>query len=150
MTASEAERTLRRWSPKRLYPAFGAVIAIALGLVVYAASNAATGNEATSRSLPDHVERLIPESGTEVLAQSMIGIDLEVGYTAELVLNGTTLSTSDGVLVNEELATVTFKPTSNSTIERLDPEENCVEARVRPVGDASVAPSPVFWCFTVA
>lgn len=149
MTPEEADTALRRWSTKRMYPVFGIMIALGLGLIIYAGMNG-TDDTTTASDLPEHVERLIPEGGSEVLAQSEIGIDLEVGYTAELVLNGTVLTAEDGLRINEQLGSVTFKPNENASITRLNPELNCVEARIRALSNANAPLSPARWCFTVS
>lgn len=149
MNPDDAAAALRRWSTRRMYPIYAVGVAIGLALVAYAATAAVTGSDGSTK-LPPSVERQIPEPDANVVAQSMIGIDLRVGYTAALTLNGIPLGTGDGIAVNEQLATVTFKPGAGTSIERLPAGQNCVTASVTSLSQPNAAPTVVNWCFNVA
>src|SRR3954470_11277998 len=74
--------------PLQLKILFAALGVAVIGILVWITQNAVTGSDETSFSKPEYVERLIPESGTEALAQSTVGVDLKEGYDAYLVING--------------------------------------------------------------
>ena len=112
---------------------------------------AVTGDSKTSQALPESVDRLIPESGDEVLAQNTVGIDLAIGYDAYLVINGTEIRDEDGGLVKDMgTGLITFQPAPGAAVEALQPEQNCVVAMI---WDQTVGPKsaePLRWCFTAA
>ena len=135
-----------------------AVVGIVIGgsLVVYAAQSAITGDESTSQSKPSFVERLIPESGSEVLSQAVIGIDLAVEYDAELVINGTTISAEvdriegNGLHKVPEVGLIEFQPGPGKVVESLRKgERNNVIALVWKRSDGPANKVPVAWTFNV-
>ena len=103
---------------------------------VYAYQNAVTGSSQASDSLPTSVERLIPESGTSVLAQSEVGIDLATGYDAYLVIDGqvidneATAENPDGLRKVPDLQLVEYTPAEGRRVERLEGPQQCVDAFV--------------------
>ena len=64
------------------------MVVAAFGIGIYVVTEAKTGANNTSASKPVSVDRLIPESGAEVLRQSAVGVDLALGYDAYLIVNG--------------------------------------------------------------
>ena len=126
-----------------------AVLIGALVLLVVAFRLAVTGQDNTSESLPDFVDRLIPTSGAEVLRQSSVGIDVANGYDGYLVINGVTIATAQDGLV-KELGTglIQFTPGPGRPIESLDADRNCVVAMVWKASEGQGSAKPVSWCFT--
>ncbi len=79
----------RRELPDRWAYTIMAVLVIgALAGIVVAVMVASTGGDRTSETLPDYVDRLIPASGSEILSQATIGIDIAAGYDAYLIVDG--------------------------------------------------------------
>ncbi len=127
------------------------LIAVAIAGLVVTVRLAVTGESNTSAALPDSVDRLIPESGDEVLAQADVGIDLAVGYDAYLILNGTEIrSADDGLVKDLGLGLVSFQPGPGKKVETLNPEKNCVIAMVWPQTEGEDSAEPVSWCFNAA
>jgi len=147
-TATEARRGL---SP-RMRTAIASVLVVgALTGLVFTARAAVTGDSNTSLALPDSVDRLIPDSGDEVLAQSAVGVDLATGFDAYLIVNGTEIRTeADGLKKDLGLGLVTFQPGEGTQVESLLPEKNCVIAMVWPQSEGEEAAEPVNWCFGAA
>lgn len=127
------------------------LVVVAVGGLFLTGRAAVTGGENTSQALPDYVDRLIPESGSEVLSQSAIGIDLATGYDAYLIVNGVEIRTEQqGLTRDEGLGIVRFQPGPDTEVEGLQPERNCVVAMVWPRSEGPDAAEPVSWCFTAA
>jgi hypothetical protein len=130
-----------------------AAVALAAGLAVYAYQNGAVGNDATSESKPTSVERLIPASGSNVLRQDEVGIDLAVGYDATLTINGTTISNlldqdhTDGLQKNLAIGLITYAPGPGKRVEKLASGRNCVIANVWKPSEGESSAKPVEWCF---
>jgi hypothetical protein len=122
---------------------------------VYAYQNAVTGGSEASSSLPDSIERLIPASGTEVLAQSDVGVDLAKGYDAYLVIDGqvidneATASDPDGLRKVPDLQLVQYTPGPGQRVERLDGPRQCFDAYVWDVREGRDTAKPFNWCVDV-
>jgi hypothetical protein len=130
-----------------------AALAVAGVLLVWVYNNAVVGSDSTSNSRPAGVERLVPESGSDVLTQSLVGIDLADGYDADLEINGIRISNvtndpdGDGLRKNESLGLVEYVPGPGKRVERLEPTKNCVVAHVWRTSDGPTTAKPVSWCF---
>ena len=122
-------------------------------LLVWVYNNAVVGSDATSDSLPEGVERLIPASGSSVLTQSVVGIDLATGFDADLEINGERITNvtkdPDGDGLHKDLTTgrVEYRPGPGRRIERLQSTRNCVVAHVWRREDGPTTQKPVSWCF---
>lgn len=128
-----------------------AIIVVALGGLYLTGRAAITGDSNTSEALPDSVDRLIPDSGDEVLTQSPVGVDLASGYDAYLIVNGTEIrNEDDGLTKDLGLGTVQFQPGSDKPVDSLLPEKNCVIAMVWNQSEGEESAEPVSWCFTAA
>lgn len=127
------------------------LVAVAIVGLFFTVQLAVTGNDNTSKALPDSVDRLIPESGSEVLTQEEVGVDLAIGYDAYLIVNGTEIHTeADGLQRNAGLGRITFQPGEGKPVESLLAEKNCIIAMVWPEAEGEDAAEPVSWCFEAA
>ncbi|MEZ5350658.1 MAG: hypothetical protein R2714_15885 [Microthrixaceae bacterium] len=127
------------------------LVLVAIVGLVFTVRLAVTGDDNTSDALPDSVDRLIPDSGDEVLAQSSVGVDLAVGFDAYLIVNGTEIRTeADGLTKDLGLGLVTFQPGNGKPVDTLLPEKNCVIAMVWPQTEGEDSAEPVSWCFNAA
>ena len=151
MSDTAATDTRPGLSP-RMRTAIASVLVVgALAGLFFTARAAVTGDNSTSLALPDSVDRLIPDSGDEVLAQSAVGVDLATGFDAYLIVNGTEIRTeADGLTKDLGLGLVTFQPGESTPIGSLLPEKNCVIAMVWAQSDGEEAAEPVNWCFGAA
>jgi hypothetical protein len=142
--------TRRELSPPTRNAIAAVLILAALAGLVLTVQAAVTGDDDTSRALPDSVERLLPESGSEVLTQSTVGVDLAVGYDAYLIINGTEIRDEEGGLFKDMgTGLVTYQPGAGE-IEELEAEKNCVIAMVWDQTEGPKFADPVSWCFTAA
>jgi len=110
------------------------------------------------------IEELIPQPGSEVLRQSLVGIDLAPGYEARLVINGTRIRPEQvNVLRSEEnpeesagqagrfdetLSRFVYQPLEGRDVPALKADENCAVATFWPTLDDTDIDS-IEWCFTV-
>ena len=126
------------------------VLGALFGLVL-TVKNATTGNDATSESKPDYVDRLIPASGSEVLRQAAVGVDVAAGYDAYLIINGTTVrSPKDGLSKDLGTGLIQYTPGPGRPVEELNAEKNCVLAMVWKQAEGEKTAKPVSWCFTAS
>ncbi len=121
----------------------------AIGLLVTAGLVAETGGSDGTAAGVEGVESLRPAEGDEVLRQTPIQVDLDVGWGLEsLALNGTTIP-EDEWQVTSELALWEYVPGQGMTVEELGADRNCVEASIFQLADPSER-RDLSWCFTAA
>ncbi len=124
------------------------IIVGALVGLFYTGRWAVTGPDSTSGSLPDSVERLIPASGSEVLRQSQVGLDVADGFDAYLVVNGVEIRTAeDGLIKDLGTGLILFQPGPDTPIESLNQGTNSVIAFVFDQTDGPTVAQPVSWRF---
>ena len=144
-------------------------MAIAFGLMVvaYGISNGVTGGG--DRNYPEAVESVTPvPNAVQVLAQSSVIVDLQVGYTGILVINGVELETVNldeiGSLSAEPgqqidlppvtvfepgNATLTFSPRRGATIERFPTGVQEVTVIYWPILEGPQRADRYTWTFNV-
>lgn len=127
------------------------LIGALVGLVVTVVVLAPTGNDSTSVTKPESVERLIPASGDEVLRQASVGVDLAAGYDAYLIINGVEIRTpEDGLTKDLGVGRVEFTPGEGKPVTALAPERNCAIAIVWKQSEGPTRSEPVSWCFSAS
>lgn len=132
-----------------------AACGIALGVWTY--NNAVTGPAQTSSNLKPYIDRLIPASGAQALPQETVGIDLEPGYDAFLVINGVRIDNviseaspdPDGLRKAPSLGLIEYTPGPGKRIERLTSPETCIDAWVWKRGNGASTAEQTHWCFNV-
>lgn len=141
------------------------LIAVGLVVVVVGVLRGITGDEAAN--LPSAIESVEPSVGAEnVPNQSRIFVDLQAGYTGELIVDGLLLQTINeddlrNVLPGEQAktsafttvfaegpATLTFQPKDGAPIESLDQGEHEVTVQYWPIINPDAA-SSFSWKFNV-
>ena len=131
-------------------------LAAAAALLVWVYNNAVVGDDQASEAGAEGVDRFIPASGAEVLAQSTVGVDLADGYDADLEINGVRITDvaenpdADGLRKNLSVGLVEYVPGPGKRIEALRSERNCVVANVWLQEDGPATAKPVRWCFDAA
>jgi hypothetical protein len=120
----------------------------ALAGIFFTGRMAITGDDQTSDALPDSVDRLIPASGSEVLRQAQVGIDVADGFDAYLQVNGVEIrSAEDGLIKDLGTGLILFQPGPGRPVESLNTNQNCVIAFVFDPIEGPSAAQPVSWCF---
>jgi hypothetical protein len=130
--------TPKRRRPDRSLVLVSLVVAIGIMLVLRGLLVGVTGDERSN--LPEQIERVDPvPSAVRVLSQTSVFVDLELGYTGRLVVDGVEIDTVNiDELGNAQIApgqqvslppatiyepgnaTLTFTPTAGAPIEQFD------------------------------
>jgi hypothetical protein len=127
-----------------------AVVALA-GVLFYLAFTSLGDDEDPVLSQGDTqvVENLIPRRNTQVPQQSSVGIDLVVGWSGRLVVNGTEIP-DDELVITPQLGLIEFTPGPTRAVEALDSGQNCVTAVIWRLQDGrGVNDRTIPWCFEV-
>ncbi|MEZ5323215.1 MAG: hypothetical protein R2698_14315 [Microthrixaceae bacterium] len=141
--------------PTKVKLILGVMVLVAAVLMVYVYDNGVSGSNSTSLSKPAYVRQLIPTSGSNVLRQSTIGVNLATGYDAYLVVNGVKITNvaskehPDGLLKAPTLGTIEYHPGPGRRIRRLTSPEQCVDAFVYKTEDGPGTAQQINWCFKV-
>lgn len=123
----------------------GSIAGIAVAVTI-----ASTGGDRTSEVLPAYVKRLEPTSGSQILQQSTVGINVAEGYDAFLIVDGKDIKTpADGLTKQLSLGMVQFTPGKGRPVESLPSGRNCVTAMVWLAEDGERTAKPTNWCFEV-
>ena len=83
-----------------------------------------------STDLPVAIQAVGPEPGSNVLSQTDIFVDLAVGYTADIDINGIKIPEAELFRV-QGLNQLSYKPREGNTVPRLRPDQNCVRGGLR-------------------
>lgn len=143
-------RARRELSDRWAYTIMALLVLVAVAGIVVAVMVASTGADRASETLPDSVERLIPASGSEILAQSTVGIDVAQGYDAYLIVDGNEISEgTDGLVRQTGTGLVQFTPGEGRPVTELPSGRNCMTAMVWKATDGQNTAKPVNWCFDV-
>jgi hypothetical protein len=134
---------------RRLVIAGGLLVAAAL--LVYGASQKADAPPLASQ-LDPAVEALTPDRGSTSIRQAEIGIDLQPGWTGDLIINGIDIP-EDQLRRNDPLNQFYFQPGAGKEISALKPGVVTVSAIIwRPLdgGSRDHGSHSVTWGFTAA
>mgnify|MGYP003403633363 CR=1 FL=1 len=95
------------------------------------------------------VEALIPRRNSQVLQQSNVGIDLVVGWSGTLVINGVEVP-EDELATTPEIGLIEFTPGEGKAVEQFQAGQNCVTAIIWPLSQGrGPADRRIPWCFEV-
>lgn len=112
---------------------------LAIAITVY------QGNP-SSADLPVAIQTVEPEPGSNVLSQSDVTVDLAVGYTAELAINGIPIPEEQLFRV-EALNQLSFEPRAGKVIEQLLPDANCATVSYWLIAQGPDDTTDFTWCF---
>lgn len=131
------------WYIKRLVLP-GLVLVMAGGVVAATLVGGGGGNPESQV-----IDELIPGEDDTVLLQHRVGVVLEVGWDASLVVNGTPIPEEqhDRTL---ELGHVFFQPGETKVLQSLQPGENCVTANFWLQASGPEESFARSWCFSAA
>lgn len=149
--AAPPARKERRELPDRwAYSIMALLIVGSLVGIVVAVMLASTGGDRTSEVLPEYVDRLEPTSGSHILSQSTVGVDVAEGYDAYLIIDGKEIKTqADGLIRQPNKGIVQYTPGEGRPVESLPSGRNCVTAMVWEITDGPKTAKPTNWCFEV-
>lgn len=116
-----------------------AAIMFAIAILVY------LGNP-RSTDLPVAIQAVSPVAQSNVLAQSDVVVDLAVGYTGTIDINGVPIPAEE---INEASALnqFRFQPGEGKVIERLFPDQNCVRVTYWQIAIGPADSQTYSWCF---
>ncbi|MCB1002563.1 MAG: hypothetical protein KDB35_00095 [Acidimicrobiales bacterium] len=93
------------------------------------------------------IEALIPEPSAKVPQQSEVGVDLQGGWGATLIVDGIVIP-EDQLIISEGQARITFRPGPGQAVETFQAGQNCASVVYFPL----TSPDQQFtrnWCFSV-
>ena len=110
-----------------------------IAIVVYIGSPRTT-------DLPVAIQAVSPIAGSNVLSQSDVVVDLAVGYTGEIDINGVPIP-DDQINEAAALNQFRFQPGQGKAIERLFPDQNCVRVNYWLIVQGPDSAQTYTWCF---
>ncbi len=111
----------------------------AVAVVVY------QGNPRTT-DLPVAIQAIAPEPGSNVLSQSDVVVDLAVGYTAEIDINGVPIP-EEQLFRIDALNQLSYEPREGKVVPRLRADQNCVRVFYWLIAQGPENPTSYTWCF---
>ncbi len=99
-----------------------------------------------STDLPVAIQSVGPEPGSNVLSQTDVTVDLAVGYTAELEINGIKIPEEELFRV-EALNSLRYEPQEGKVVPRLLPDQNCVRVFYWLIAQGASDNTSYTWCF---
>lgn len=103
------------------------------------------GNPA-STALPVAIQAVSPTAGSNVLSQSDVMVDLAVGYTGEIDINGVPIP-EEQLSRAEALNQFRFEPGVGKALPRLFADQNCVRVNYWLIAQGPDSSSTYTWCF---
>jgi hypothetical protein len=128
-----------------------AVVAVALVLigVAFSALSNSEDDPVLTEADAKVVDNLIPRRNAQVPQQSSVGIDLAVGWSGTLVVDGTEIP-EDELQVTPQIGLIEFTPGPGKAVEEYQAGQNCVTAIIWRIADGrGVADRNIPWCFQV-
>ena len=116
-----------------------AAVLFAIAVVIY------RGNP-SSTDLPVAIQSIAPVAGSNVLSQTDVTVDLAIGYTADLEINGV-LIPEEQLFRVEALNQLSYEPREGKVVPQLLPDRNCVRVFYWLIAQGPENPSRFDWCF---
>lgn len=140
-----------------------ALVALALGLIVYGFASAQTG-EPSFKITDAAVEGVYPKPDSIVLRQSEVRVDLAPGYRGVLIIDGQEIPTFDLMASDQTTSngiqfdavfdpaqnTVSFTPKVGATIEAFSPDRHTVTAVFWKLDESRDQSRRITWSFKVS
>lgn len=99
-----------------------------------------------STDLPVAIQAIAPEAGSNVLSQTDVSVDLAVGYTAELEINGFPIP-EEQLFRIDALNQLRYEPREGKIVPRLRADQNCVEVIYWLIAQGPADSASYTWCF---
>lgn len=128
----------------------GLVLLMALGAFVAAFMNGGTDTTDILIEGNPALEGFEPRRGTEVLQQNDVELLVAPGYRARITLVNDIPIPDSEQFFSESLNRATFTPAEGKVVERLQPDQNCVQAEYWEIAVGEAESELIGWCFTVS
>jgi hypothetical protein len=142
-----------KWSGRQRAAVFGVGVAI---IAIFAVAGIVANTDGTGGADHPAVEVLIPSDGAQAPRQTRVEIDLELGWTAELEIQGTPIPLDqiegfDPELgrSNDPLGRVIYDPAPGKVFEIFPQGQVCVRAYLQNLEEPDERAVET-WCFTAA
>lgn len=122
------------------------VAMLALAAAVFATAVVIYQSSPGGPSLPAAIQSVSPQVGTNVLSQTDVTVDLAVGYTAELEINGIVIPENELFRV-EALNQLSYQPRDGKVVPKLLPDRNCVRVFYWLISQGDRDRQNYTWCF---
>lgn len=119
---------------------------LALAAALFAVAVVVYQGNPRSTDLPVAIQAVGPEPSSNVLSQTDVFVDLAVGYTAELEINGILIPEADLFRV-EALNQLSYEPREGKIVPRLLPDQNCVRVFYWLIAQGREGETSFTWCF---
>jgi len=119
---------------------------LALAAAIFAIAVAVDQSNPRSTDLPVAIQAVSPQAGSNVLSQTDVAVDLAVGYTAELEINGIMIPEEQLFRV-QALNQLSFEPRDGKIIDKLLPDQNCVRVFYWLIAQGPDDKQSYTWCF---
>lgn len=119
---------------------------LALAAVLLAAAIAIYQSNPSTNDLPVAIQSVVPDPGSNVLSQTDVTVDLAVGYTADLEINGV-LIPEEQLFRVEALNQLSYEPRDGKVVPRLLPDQNCVRVFYWLIAQGPEDSATYSWCF---
>ena len=127
-------------------------LAAAVGIAAITTGVMLRGNSGAPAVDP-RIEELIPEAGSEVLLQQVLGIDLvdNPRFVIQLFVNGTQIPPEE-LIKAEATNRVVYQSGEGRSVESLRAERNCLRAVFYPLTDSEnpTSSGEHVWCFNAS
>lgn len=119
---------------------------LALAAALLAIAIAVYRGNPSSTDLPVAIQSVLPVPGSNVLSQTDVTVDLAVGYTADLEINGVPIPEEQLFRV-EALNQLSYEPREGKIVPRLLPDQNCVRVFYWLIAQGPDDRATYTWCF---
>jgi hypothetical protein len=119
---------------------------LALAAALFAVAVVVYQGNPRSTDLPVAIQSVAPEAGSNVLSQTDVSVDLAVGYTAELEINGIVIP-EEQLFRIEALNQLSYEPREGKIVPKLLPDQNCVRVFYWLIAQGPDNPTSYTWCF---
>lgn len=119
---------------------------LALAGVLLAVAIAIYQSNPSTNDLPVAIQSVEPVPGSNVLSQTDVSVDLAVGYTADLEINGI-LIPEEQLFRIEALNQLSYEPRDGKIVPQLLPDQNCVRVFYWLIAQGPDDTSTYTWCF---
>ncbi len=119
---------------------------LALAAVLFAIAVVIDRGNPSSSDLPVAIQSISPVAGSNVLSQTDVTVDLAIGYTAILEINGFEIP-EDQLFRIEALNQLSYRPDEGKIVPQLRADQNCVRITYWLIAQGPTDSNLYDWCF---